>query len=141
MRTYKRDWARKNYESLAVRRESNKKTEFDAEYIQMCLGNGSRFVDHMGYARIYAPFHPAAAKSNRHVAEHRLVMELKLGRYLVKGEQVHHLRHWEKSNNSIENLELWTHSQPSGSRVENIVEHAVQALSLHAPHLLRETAE
>lgn len=58
-----------------------------------------------GYTLIYKPEHPSA--KNRYVFEHRLVMEQHLGRYLIKSEVVHHINH-NKSDNSIENLMLYT---------------------------------
>jgi hypothetical protein len=57
-----------------------------------------------GYRYIYAPKHPNATKVG-YVAEHRLVMENKIGRLLTRTEVVHH-KDENKLNNSIHNLEL-----------------------------------
>ena len=54
--------------------------------------------------------------NNRWVKHHRHVMEQKLGRKLVKCEEVHHVN-GDRTNNRIENLELWSSSQPPGQRV------------------------
>lgn len=51
---------------------------------------GGRALDKHGYIRLYAPLHPYSRKSGV-VAEHRLVMEVVLGRYLQPGEVVDHI--------------------------------------------------
>jgi hypothetical protein len=55
-----------------------------------------------GYWHVRCPSHPHARKSG-YVAEHRLVMETKLGRYLLPTEVVHHIDGRPESN-SPENL-------------------------------------
>ena len=59
--------------------------------------------------------------------EHRYLMELKLGRKLLPEENVHH-KNGVRSDNRMENLELWTTSQPSGQRVEDKIEWAKEIL-------------
>lgn len=66
-----------------------------------------------GYVMIHTP-----GEGTR--KEHHLIMESFLGRRLVKGENVHH-RNGIRTDNRIENLELWISSQPSGQRVEDLV--------------------
>lgn len=68
-----------------------------------------------GYIYVTVPEHPHA-NSSRKVALHRLVMEKVLGRYLLPEENVHH-KNGFKDDNDPSNLELWTRSQPCGSRV------------------------
>ena len=67
---------------------------------------------------------------NGMAAEHRMVMEMVLGRQLVKGESVHH-KNGNKLDNRPENLELWSHSQPSGQRVEDKLLWANEIVALY----------
>src|ERR1035441_2689917 len=68
--------------------------------------NGHRFVRCQG--------HPRARNNSGYVAEHILVVEKALGRYLVKGERVHHID-CDKDNNTPENLAVMSLSQHSSA--------------------------
>ena|SRR3990167_10242785 len=75
---------------------------------------GGRYKTTKGYIEIYKPEHPRA-RGGRYVAEHRLVMEKHLGRYLEPYEKVHHIN-GVKTDNRIENLEVWTTRHLEGIR-------------------------
>lgn len=60
--------------------------------------------------------------------QHRLVMEEILGRALWPDESVHHLN-GDRSDNSPDNLELWSSYQPAGQRVEDKVRWAREILA------------
>lgn len=66
---------------------------------------GGRQLDKSGYVLVYMPNHPNA-RHGRYVLEHRLVMERHIGRRLKRGEVVHH-KNGDKTDNRIENLELF----------------------------------
>lgn len=66
--------------------------------------NGGRRIQ-SGYIFLASPDHPYKSYSG-YVAEHRLVMEKKISRYLLPSEVVHHID-GNRSNNKIENLQLF----------------------------------
>jgi len=65
---------------------------------------GGRTYNSEGYIWIKLPQHPNCNKQG-YYQEHRLVMEKYIGRYLIKGEFVHH-KNGIRDDNRIENLEL-----------------------------------
>ena len=78
--------------------------------------DGDTFVASNGY--ILA--RPEHALNNTLINQplHRLVMEDHLNRSLMPGENVHH-KNTIRSDNRIENLELWGTHQPIGGRIED----------------------
>ncbi len=83
--------------------EEHKKKLYDASF------KGGR-VKIAGYIYILSPGHPNAGfrngtRGSGYVAEHRLVMEKVLGRYLKSNELVHH-KNGVKDDNRPENLAI-----------------------------------
>lgn len=57
------------------------------------------------------------------VKYHRYVVEQQLGRKLQSFENIHHVN-GNKTDNRIENLELWVTKQPKGQRPKDLIEYA-----------------
>lgn len=70
-----------------------------------------------GYIWIKTPNHPLK-NAQGYVAEHRLVMEAYLGRYLNRSESIHHMNE-DKSDNRVENLKIVTTSEHSKIHFSN----------------------
>ena len=84
-----------------------------------------RVVNHYGYIEIRRPDHFGKGLAGKSVwfLEHRYVMEKYLGRQLYDGENVHH-KNGDKTDNRLENLELWLVQHPPGQRVIDLLERA-----------------
>lgn len=64
--------------------------------------------------------------------QHQLVVEESIGRPLAPNEEVHH-KNGNRADNRIENLQLWSTSQPKGQHWRDKLEYAREILALYGP--------
>ena len=90
--------------------------------------NPARQVTSSGYVKVYIGRGKPGADGAGHILEHRKVIQEFLGRPLLPTENVHH-RNGDRTDNRLNNLELWNRSQPSGQRVEDKLAWARQLIA------------
>lgn len=82
------------------------------------IAHPRRKVNRGGYVKVWVGRGAPGADAHGNLLEHRKVVQDRLGRPLLPDENVHHIN-GVRDDNRIENLELWSMSQPSGQRVED----------------------
>lgn len=87
-----------------------------------------------GYLRISVP--DSNGGRAKEYLEHRYVMEQFLGRAMLPGETVHH-KNGVRSDNRLENLELFTGRHGPGQRVKDQIAWAIEMAQLY-PEFLRD---
>ena len=94
---------------------------------------GGVALQRQGYVRIKVS-HGGKKSKNDWPLEHRHIMALHLGRPLLDHENVHHLN-GQRDDNRIENLELWSESQPPGQRAIDKVKFALEIMETYGDDL------
>lgn len=129
----------KKYEHYRLkRREYYRKIHgipLDDPFQKRKAGEGN--IDANGYKTITVRDHPNQMDAKGRIREHVYIMSNYLERPLRKGESVHH-KNGDRLDNRIENLELWTTSQPPGQRVEDKIKWCIEFLSQYGYKAMKE---
>ena len=104
------------------------------EPIRVVTGEG--YVHHGYFVVPVTPEERWLVDGDSSAFAHRLIMARLLDRPLEPDENVHH-RNGDRLDNRPENLEIWSTSQPSGQRVADKIDHALDVLRRYRPHVLR----
>jgi hypothetical protein len=82
-------------------------------------GNGEGYLDSHGYVYLNI--------DGKNYMQHRVIYEQHIGRKLLSTENIHH-KNGNRSDNRIENLELWSIKQPCGQKIEDKIKWALEIL-------------
>lgn len=99
--------------------------------------NSARQRTSHGYIRIFIGRQGSGSDKSGHILEHRKVMQDWLGRALLPSENVHH-KNGIRDDNRLENLELWSSSQPAGQRVRDKLRWAAEFQKLYRDTPMQE---
>lgn len=99
--------------------------------------HGQGYVNKLGYKMIYKKGHPNSNIKTGIILEHIFIMSQLLGRPIKKGETIHH-KNGVRSDNSPDNLEVWTSRHPSGVRVKDKIKSAIALLEEEGYKVVKE---
>lgn len=92
-----------------------------------------REKDPKGYIVLTGMQKVPGSRKGGQMPEHKYLMQQDLGRPLTSDETVHH-KNGIRNDNRLDNLELWSTSQPSGQRVSDKLEWAYEFILKYRHH-------
>lgn len=131
-RQYTRDYEKRNRKDCPqcgnkMRRTAKLCGQCSRKVVPKLRAKG-RYMDASGYVYVKARDGEKGVKRNGFIVEHRRVMQDAIGRPLMKWENVHH-KNGNRSDNRIENLELWVTMQPTGQRPQDLLKYAYDIIA------------
>lgn len=108
----------------------------DTPRLRAKKGEG-RWLDKKGYIEISKKGHPYCRTKSGVMREHIFVMSEHLGRRLRSTETVHH-KNGIRTDNRIENLELWDKNHGQGQRAEDILKFCIEFLASWGYRAIKE---
>lgn len=133
------DLVRRERHNAEERRRYREKNNIKSDADLKCAKKGSGTTTKYGYKRYIMHDHPNAAASGA-IFEHVVVMSKHLNRPLAKHERVHH-KNGIRTDNRVENLELWSKSQPYGQRVQDKLSWCKEFLEQYGCKVIIEEVE
>lgn len=125
--------------NLEEKERYRKKHGIESDADLRCAPKGSGCITQYGYRQIVAKGHPNSWR-NGGMFEHVYVMSQHLGRPLMKGETVHHIN-GIKTDNRIENLEIWHKAHPHGQRLEDKLNWCKEMLEKYGYHVIENNKD
>ena len=112
------------------------KTHYERQRLGRSITEPIRRKNKPGIGCVHPNGYHYKQENNRVFAVHREVMSAHIGRPLLPCETVHHIN-GVRNDNRLENLELWSTSQPYGQRVEDKLKWANELISRYAQPVKR----